>query len=120
MERLGYVVRRPNPRSRKEIHVHLTPKGRALKSKLVPLAEEVNAVASRGVDAADIAAARRTLLALIANLAADETASLATRRRMPSTRELSRLLNGAGEQARRPAPRRRAPIGTRPVRRSAR
>ena len=120
MERLGYVVRRPNPRSRKEIHVHLTPKGRALKRKLVPLAEEVNEVALGDVDAADIAATRRTLLALIANLAAEETASLTTRRRMPSTRELSRLLNDAGEQARRPAPRRRAPIGTRPVRRSAR
>jgi len=49
MERLGYVVRRPNPKSRKEVLVYLTPKGRALKNKLVPLAEEVNAVALRGV-----------------------------------------------------------------------
>jgi hypothetical protein len=118
MERLGYVVRRPSPRSRKEIHVHLTPKGRALKGKLVPLAEEVNAVALRGVDAADIAATRRTLLALIANLAADEVASLTTRRRMPSTRELSRLLNGSAAHGRKPASRRRAPAM--PARRTAR
>src|SRR5262249_61278270 len=77
MEKLGYVARRPSPKSRKEVHVYLTPKGRALKIKLVPLAEEVNAVALRRVDPGDIAATRRTLLALIANLAADETESLA-------------------------------------------
>ena len=96
MERLGYVSRRASPRSRKEVHVHLTPRGRALKRKLVPLAEEVNGVALRKVGAAAVATTRRTLLALIENLAADETESLATRRRIPSTRELSRLLNGAG------------------------
>jgi DNA-binding MarR family transcriptional regulator len=108
MERLGYVVRRPSPKSRKEIHVHLTPKGRALKHKLVPLAEEVNEVALRKVEAADVAATRRTLLALIANLAADETESLATRRRIPSTRELSRLLDRSGAAIRSSPARRRA------------
>ena len=98
MERLGYVVRRPSPVSRKEIHIYLTPKGRALKGKLVPLAEEVNQVALRGVAAADVATTRRTLLALIENLAADEAASLTPRRRIPSTRELSRLHNGAARR----------------------
>jgi MarR family transcriptional regulator, organic hydroperoxide resistance regulator len=110
MEKLGYVVRRPSPKSRKEVHVYLTLKGRALKTKLVPLAEEVNAVALRHVDPGDIAATRRTLLALIANLAADETESLRLRRRIPSTRELSRLLNGSRPRARKP--RRRARAGT--------
>jgi DNA-binding MarR family transcriptional regulator len=108
MEKRGYVTRRPNPRSRKEVHVYLTPKGRALKGKLVPLAEEVNEVALRGVAAADIAATRRTLLALVANLAADEAASLTAHRRIPSTRELSRLLNGSGVRVRKSAPRNRA------------
>jgi MarR family transcriptional regulator, organic hydroperoxide resistance regulator len=107
MEKLGYVVRRPSPNNRKEVHVHLTPKGRALKTKLVPLAEDVNEVAVRRVDPRDIAATRRTLLALIANLAADETESLALRRRIPSTRELSRLLNGSRARARKSLPRRR-------------
>jgi DNA-binding MarR family transcriptional regulator len=101
MERFGYVVRRPSPKSRKEVNVHLTSKGRALKGKLVPLAEEVNEVALRGVPAADIAATRRTLLALIENLAADEAATVTARRRIPSTRELSRLLNDARPRARR-------------------
>jgi MarR family transcriptional regulator, organic hydroperoxide resistance regulator len=112
MEKLGYVVRRPSPKSRKEVHVYLTLKGRALKTKLVPLAEEVNAVALRDVDPRDIAATRRTLLALIANLAADETESLRLRRRIPSTRELSRLLNGSRPRARKSLPRRRARAGT--------
>lgn len=91
MAQRGYVTRRRNPRSRKEMQVFLTPEGRALEAKLVPLAQEVNDVALRGVGAANIAATRRTLLALIENLAADETASLTPLRRIPSTRELSRL-----------------------------
>jgi DNA-binding MarR family transcriptional regulator len=108
MERLGYVVRKPSPTSRKEVHIYLTRKGRALKNKLVPLAEEVNEVALRDVERADIAATRRTLLAFIENLAADEMASLTARRRIPSTRELSRLLNGAGPQGHKSLPRQRA------------
>jgi DNA-binding MarR family transcriptional regulator len=112
MERLGYVVRKPSPTSRKEVHVYLTRKGRGLKDKLVPLAEEVNEVALRDIGAADIATTRRTLLAFIENLAADEMDSLATRRRIPSTRELSRLLNGSGAAVRKSAPRRRARAAT--------
>ena len=107
MERLGYVVRKPSPTSRKEVHVYLTRKGRALKNKLVPLAEEVNEVASQDVVSTDIAATRRTLLAFIENLAADEMASLTARLRIPSTRELSRRLNGAGPQTRKSLPRQR-------------
>jgi DNA-binding MarR family transcriptional regulator len=113
MEKLGYVTRRPSPKSRKEVHVYLTPKGRALKTKLVPLAEEVNEVALRHVEPGDISATRRTLLALIANLAADEAESLRLRRRIPSTRELSRLLNGSRARARKSLPRRRARTKTR-------
>jgi hypothetical protein len=71
------------------------PEGRALQAKLVPLAEEVNDVALRGVGAADIAATRRTLLALITNLAADEKVAPTSLRRIPSTRELSRLARSA-------------------------
>ena len=91
MAQRGYVTRRRNPQSRKEMQVFLTPQGRALQAKLVPLAEEVNDVALRGVGTADIAATRRMLLALINNLVADEKAAPTPLRRMPSTRELSRL-----------------------------
>jgi len=111
MQKLRYGSRQPRPTNRKEVHVCLTPKGRALKTKLVPLAEEVNAVALRRVDPGDIAATRRMLLALIANLAADETESLSLRRRIPSTRELSRLFSGSRVRARKTLPRRRAHAG---------
>lgn len=96
MEKLGYVTRRHMPTSRKKVYVFLTPKGRALRSKLVPLAEEVNDVAVRGVTAADIAATRRTLLVMIENLAQDETDSIRLRRRIPSTREIARRVAAAG------------------------
>jgi len=101
LEKLGYITRRQLPDSRKKVYVFLTPKGRALKSKLVPLAEEVNDVAVRGVAPSDIAATRRTLLMFIENLAHDELNSGNKRRRMPSTRELARLVAaGPGKRAR--------------------
>ena len=68
MEALGYVERRQLPENRKNVYVHLTPQGRALKKKLVPLAEDVNKVATRGVKAADLATTRRVLLAMLDNL----------------------------------------------------
>jgi DNA-binding MarR family transcriptional regulator len=68
MEKLGYVTRTQLPENRKNVYVHLTPKGRALKAKLVPLAEEVNEIGLRGISAQDRAVAQRALLAIIANL----------------------------------------------------
>jgi DNA-binding MarR family transcriptional regulator len=88
MERLGYIARRKARADRKKVHVFLTPKGRRLKRELVPLAEQVNAVAVRGVRKADIAVTRAVLLAIIENLARAEAAQ---DRRMPSTRVLARL-----------------------------
>ena len=78
MERLGYVERRQRPDNRKNIHVHLTRKGRALKRKLVPLAEEVNRVGVRGIDPAQLVVVRNVLLAIIANLASAEVRDDAT------------------------------------------
>jgi DNA-binding MarR family transcriptional regulator len=92
LEKLGYVQRRKRADNRKNLYVFLTPEGAALKAKLVPLAEEVNEVAVEGVPPEHIAVTRRTLLAMIRNLAADEAAAAAAERRMPSTRELSRVI----------------------------
>ena len=88
MERLGYVTRRQVGGDRKKVYVFLTPRGRALKRELVPLAEEVNAVAARGVRKADIAVTRAVLLAIIENLAREDAAQ---DKRVPSTRVLARL-----------------------------
>ena len=73
MEQLGYVSRGQLPENRKNVYVRLTPKGRALRQKLEPLAEEVNAIAVRGASAADRQTTRRVLLAIIANLRKDLT-----------------------------------------------
>jgi MarR family transcriptional regulator, organic hydroperoxide resistance regulator len=91
MERLGYVRRRRRRGDRKKIDILLTAKGRRLRDQLVPLAEEVNSIALRGVRKADIAATRGVLLAIIESLARDEEAA---DMRMPSTRELARLRGG--------------------------
>jgi DNA-binding MarR family transcriptional regulator len=72
MQRRGYIRRHHLPGNRRKVHIFLTAKGHALKQRLVPLAEEVNRLALRGVRAADTIVVRRTLLAVIANLAADE------------------------------------------------
>jgi DNA-binding MarR family transcriptional regulator len=100
MEGIGYVKRRRLPENRKNIHVFLTAKGRALKEKLVPLAEDVNRVAVTGLAEEDISKARQILIAIIANLAQDEAHGTDGARRVPSTRELARLV-AAGTKARR-------------------
>jgi len=68
MEQLGYVKRRRLRENKKNVYVHLTPKGRALKKKLVPLAERVNEIGLRGVSARDRATVRRALMTMIDNL----------------------------------------------------
>jgi DNA-binding MarR family transcriptional regulator len=105
MTALGYVTRRARggdagPDDRKKGLIFLTQQGRALKKKLVPLAEEVNDVAIAGADPADVAAARRVMLSIIGNLVADEAGGAADRR-IPSTRELARIIAGSGKTARR-------------------
>ena len=97
MERLGYIRRRQLGGDRKKVYVLLTPKGRRLRISLVPLAEDVNRIAVRGLKHADVATTRAVLLSIIENLARDERA---TDMRMPSTQELARLV--AGRRNRRP------------------
>jgi DNA-binding MarR family transcriptional regulator len=72
MEELGYVERRQRPTNRKNMYVHLTVKGKALKKLLVPLAVDVNHVAVQGVRAADLLNTRKVLLQVIENLAHEE------------------------------------------------
>jgi DNA-binding MarR family transcriptional regulator len=68
MEKAGYVTRKRVPDNRKNIYVRLTRKGRALKAKLVPLAEAVNRDAVRGLSAGEVETARRVLMAVKENL----------------------------------------------------
>jgi DNA-binding MarR family transcriptional regulator len=72
MEALGYVARKQKPDNRKNMYVHLTPKGKALKKALVPLAVDVNHVAVHGVSQAELLTTRKVLLKVIENLAQEE------------------------------------------------
>lgn len=94
MEKLGYIERRRQPGNNRKLYIHLTPRGRQLKGKLVPIALEVNDVASKGLSAADIAVTRRTLLTMIENLVRDEARAAEQRKRVLSTRELARIISG--------------------------
>jgi DNA-binding MarR family transcriptional regulator len=71
MEAAGYVERRQLPGNKKNIHVFLTDKGKRLKKKLVPLAEQVNQLALSGLKDSDVATTRRTLLLMLDNLLGD-------------------------------------------------
>ena len=82
---------RRRERDRKRVYVFLTPKGRRLRDKLVPLAEEVNRIAVRDLSKNDIAITRTVLLTIIENTAQDEQAA---DMRMPSTRDLARVRIG--------------------------
>jgi MarR family transcriptional regulator, organic hydroperoxide resistance regulator len=100
MEELGLVERRQLPENRKNVYVHLTPQGRALKAKLVPLAEEVNRVATRGVPAEDIAAMRRALELMLANLGADAAVSRSLPPRPSRPSRISRSSRGSARHRR--------------------
>jgi DNA-binding MarR family transcriptional regulator len=100
MEELGYVTRRQMPENRKNVYVYLTPQGRALKEKLVPLAEEVNRVATRGVPPEDVAAMRRALATMLENLSQDLSQSS---RRKPSPRARISDSSRGSSRYRRPA-----------------
>lgn len=99
MEKLGYVVRKRRPDNRKNIYVFLTPQGRVLKSKLVPLAIDVNSAAVEGASDEDVAITRRTLLAILENLARDETDRMDGNQRIPSTREVGRRVTAAATRS---------------------
>jgi len=83
MEAQGYISRKELPTNKKNIYIHLTAKGRGLKAKLVPHAEETNLISSRNVDAADLTIARKVLLNIIANLAEDELGQVELSPRKP-------------------------------------
>ncbi|MFV1943378.1 MarR family transcriptional regulator [Pseudomonas luteola] len=97
MEKLGYVVRQQMPDNKKNVHVFLTDEGRRLKDVLIPLALEVNEVSVAGLKEQDVETARHVLLTVIENLANAEASSINSSHRVPSTREVGRMINERGE-----------------------
>lgn len=76
MERAGFIKRVPSKEDRRKVHIFLTAKGRRLRDKLIPCVSDVNAIAARDLDPADIATLRRVLLKMSDNLAREEAAYL--------------------------------------------
>ncbi len=72
MEALGYITRKQLPTNKKNMYVYLTDEGKALKEKLVPMAEDANHVSVKGVSLQEVKTTRKVLLAMIENLAQDE------------------------------------------------
>lgn len=64
MEKRGFVTRRVDQRDKRRRLVQLTPKGRKLKQKLLPLAYDVNLVAAAAFDPEEI----ETLQSLLSRL----------------------------------------------------
>ncbi|MCP3656972.1 MAG: MarR family transcriptional regulator [Herbaspirillum sp.] len=93
MEKLGYIERRQSPENKKNMYVFLTEQGRALESKLVPLAVEVNEISMRDTTEDEIRTTRKVLLAMIKNLAADESDAGDAERKMPSTQKLGNIVS---------------------------
>jgi DNA-binding MarR family transcriptional regulator len=71
METKGYISRRHLGKNRRKRHVFLTLKGRKLKNKLVPLAEEVNKIARKNIGQEDIKLLHDCLLTMIENLGSE-------------------------------------------------
>ncbi len=75
MEKKGLVRRVQNKQDRRKWHVHLTPKGRALKAELIPLAREVVDTAVQNLSRKQVqqlleglAEVQKNLLATVAQL----------------------------------------------------
>lgn len=69
MESLGLIERRFHNGNRKKVYIYLTPKSRDLKHVLIPIAEELNEVAFRGLSESELKTVQRALLGVVQNLA---------------------------------------------------
>ena len=72
LEKSGLVRREPSQADRRKIHVYLTQKGHALRTEMMASVAEVNDIATRDIDPADMAILRAVLAKLSENLIHDE------------------------------------------------
>ena len=84
MERRGLIERRRSEDDRRKIHVFLTAQGRALRTRLLPHAADVNDDALKGFDANEVRFLRALLARMKANLDAQEAKP---RRKFPEAAE---------------------------------
>lgn len=72
LEKGGLIHRKPSTQDGRKINIYLTPKAKALKAKLMPLVEEVNDLATRGMTAKERSELRRLLGKVNDNLEAED------------------------------------------------
>jgi len=88
LSRRGLIRQTVDAKDRRKINILLTPKGRALRSKLIPLAIRIRNDAVRGIGAADLELVSRVLAKMKANLReVDETAAAGQMERRDSRRK---------------------------------
>ena len=66
--RMGLVTRSRSATSNREVVVELSPKGRALVQRLIPIAKDLERIASKGISAGDVAVVKRALGRMYGNL----------------------------------------------------
>ena len=69
LERAGLVRREINRRDRREILVYLTPLGKGLEKRLMPITADIQALAVRNLSDAEVDTLRRLMLHVVSNLA---------------------------------------------------
>ena len=94
LQKLGYIERIKKPDNHKRIHIFLTSAGRQLEKTLTPISAEINAIATEGLSADDIATLRRCLLRMFENFAIDEARWPENKMRMLSNRDLAKMMSG--------------------------
>ena len=98
MIKSGLVARSRDPRDRRKLRVSLTRHGRELHDELLPYAFEINAIASAGIDRAELETCLSVLMRMSANLQESLAvqAGRSTRpRRPPKPRRLRRARQAA-------------------------
>jgi len=68
MEDKGHITRRYLGSNKRKRHVFLTKQGKHLEHQLVPLAEDVNKIATRGISKKELKLLRSTMIKMIKNL----------------------------------------------------
>lgn len=68
MEKRDLISRTRNPEDRRKVNIHLTPRARALKDKLLPYRARINRKATRGMTTDEVETLRRLLTQVINNL----------------------------------------------------
>lgn len=87
MQEAGYIERLHKVGDRKKVFIYLTSHGAELRSKLEPLALEVNQIATADLDEETVEVVRAALLKMATNLTEDEARSIDAGKTMPSTRQ---------------------------------